>query len=62
MLTQNFSLDYVSLSQMKYNMDEPVEEKLAKQALLEAMFETQIWQEPYINNPFIYITDHDSDF
>lgn len=59
---QNFKLDYMALSQMKYNMDEPVEEKIAKQALMEAMFETQIWQEPYVKNPFIYITDHDSDF
>ena len=27
---QNFTLDYISLSQMAYNMDEPVEEKIAK--------------------------------
>ena len=47
---------------MAYNMDEPVEEKIAKQALLEALFETQVWSEPYVKNPFIYITDHDKDF
>ena len=38
------------------------EEKIAKHALLEALFETQLWMEPYVSNPFIYITDHDSDF
>lgn len=47
---------------MRYNMEEPAEEKIAKQALLEALFETQLWMEPYVRNPFIYITDHESDF
>lgn len=37
---QDFVLDYIKLSQMRYNIDEPAEEKLAKQALLEALFET----------------------
>ena len=59
---QDFVLDYIKLSQMRYNIDEPAEEKLAKQALLEALFETQLWSESYVKNPFIYISDHESDF
>ena len=47
---------------MSYNIDEKAETKIAKQALLEALFETQLWSEPYVKNPFIYITDNDSDF
>ena len=47
---------------MRYDIDETVEEKLAKQALLEALFETQLWMEPYVSNPWLYITDNDSDF
>ena len=57
-----FTLDYIKLSQMRFDIQEPVEEKLAKQALLEALFESQLWMEPYVRNPFIYITDHESDF
>jgi len=60
--SSNFTLDYIKLSQMRYKIEEPAEEKLAKHALLEALFETQLWSEPYIQNPFIYITDHESDF
>ena len=59
---QDFILDYIKLSQMKEDINVAAEEKIAKHALLEAMFETQLWMEPYIVNPFIYITDHDSDF
>lgn len=58
----DFVLDYVKLSQMRYDNDTPAEEKIAKQALMEALFETQLWMEPYVKNPFIYITDNDSDF
>ena len=47
---------------MRYNIKENVEEKIAKQALLEALFETQLWMEPYVKNPFIYISDNDKDF
>ena len=47
---------------MNYNAGEKAEEKIAKQALLEALFQTQIWNEPYIKNPFIYVTDKESDF
>ena len=47
---------------MEYNIEETVEEKIAKHALLEALFQTQLWMEPYVKNPFMYITDHDSDF
>lgn len=38
------------------------EDKIEKQALMEALFQTQLWSEPYVKNPFIYVTDHDSDF
>lgn len=47
---------------MRYDNETPAEEKIAKQALMEALFETQLWMEPYVKNPFIYITDNDSDF
>ena len=57
-----FILDYVKLSSMEYNIEEKVEEKIAKHALLEALFQTQLWMEPYVTNPFIYVTDYDSDF
>ena len=57
-----FTLDSTKLSQMEYNINEPVEEKIAKHAILEALFQTQLWMEPYVKNPFIYITDHESDF
>ena len=33
---------------MNYNPAEKAEEKIAKQALLEALFQTQVWNEPYI--------------
>ena len=55
-------LDYVKLSQMRYEIETTAEEKIAKQALLEALFESQLWMEPYVKNPFIYVTDHDTDF
>ena len=41
---------------------ESAEDKIEKQALMEALFGSQIWSEPYIRNPFIYVTDNDSDF
>ena len=47
---------------MKQDIGVPAEEKIAKQALLEALFETQLWMEPYVKNPFIYISDYDGDF
>ena len=47
---------------MPYNLEEKVEEKIAKHALLEALFQTQLWSEPYVKNPFIYVTDNDEDF
>ena len=59
---KEFIFDYIKISQMRYNVSEPAEEKIAKQALLEALFGTQLWNEPYITNPFIYVTDHDVDF
>ena len=54
--------DYISTCQFVYNLDEKAEAKIAKQALLEALFCTQLWTEPYVVNPFIYVTDKDSDF
>ena len=33
-----FVLDYTKLSQMEYNIEEPAEEKIAKHAILEALF------------------------
>ena len=47
---------------MAYNANEKAEEKIAKQALLEALFQTQLWSESYVLNPFIYVTDKDTDF
>lgn len=38
------------------------EDKIEKQALMEALFGSQIWSEPYVRNPFIYVTDNDVDF
>ena len=61
-LTRPFTLDYTKISQMEYNIEEPAEEKIAKHAILEALFGTQLWMESYVKNPFIYITDNDSDF
>lgn len=29
---------------------------------MEVLFGSQIWSEPYVKNPFIYITDNDVDF
>jgi hypothetical protein len=43
-------------------MEEKAEAKIAKQALLEALFQTKLWTEPYVANPFIYVTDKESDF
>ena len=30
--------------------------------MMEALFGTQLWTEHYVKNPFLYVTDHDSDF
>lgn len=35
-----FMLDYTKLSKMDYNVEEHVEEKIAKHAILEALFQT----------------------
>jgi UDP-glucose 4-epimerase len=35
-----------------------VEGDLADDALLEALFGTQVWASDYIKNPFIYVTDN----
>jgi hypothetical protein len=54
--------DFENIHKMNFNLEETAEEKIEKQALLEALFQTQIWMEPYVKNPFIYITDADSEF
>lgn len=59
---QDTKSDYISVCQFVYNMDEKAEAKIAKQALLEALFQTNLWSEPYVMNPFIYVSDKDSDF
>lgn len=42
---------------------ESAEQQIQKQALLEALFQTQIWDQPYVReNPFIYITPRSQDF
>lgn len=41
---------------------EPAEHKIEKQAMMEALFTTQLWSEPYVKNPYMYVSDHDSDF
>jgi ABC-type phosphate transport system substrate-binding protein len=41
---------------------EKAEVKIAKHALLEALFQTQVWAQPYIRNPFIYVANNPSDF
>eukprot|EP00347_Sterkiella_histriomuscorum_P017372 403349636 len=47
---------------MQQNHEELAEHKIEKQALMEALFQTQLWNEPYVKNPFLYVTDHDKDF
>lgn len=47
---------------MKVDYNELAEDKIEKQAMLEALFGTQLWSESYVKNPYIYVTDHDTDF
>ena len=47
---------------MKNDITELAEDKIEKQALMEVLFGTQIWSEPYIKNPFVYITDNEHDW
>jgi hypothetical protein len=56
------SIEFETIHHVKTDYAEAAEHKLEKQALLEALFGTQFWSEPYVKNPFIYVTDHDSDF
>ena len=30
--------------------------------MMEVLFGTMLWSEPYAKNPYIYITDNDNDF
>ena len=55
-------LNFDNIHKMKSNYDESAEEKIEKQAMMEVLFNTQCWSEPYVRNPFIYISDHDSDY
>lgn len=44
-------------------MQESAEDQIKKHALLEALFVTKLWSEPYLReNPFIYITPRRKDF
>ena len=54
--------DFDSIHRTKNNYEELAEDKIEKQAMMEALFDTQLWSEPYVRNPFIYVTDNDSDF
>jgi hypothetical protein len=44
------------------NWEEMAEYKLEKHAMLEVLFLTQHWSDTYVKNPYIYVTDVDSDF
>ena len=54
--------DFGSVHKMSKNYNELAEEKIEKQAMMEALFGTQYWMESYVKNPYLYVTDHDSDF
>jgi hypothetical protein len=42
---------------------ETAEEQIKKQALMEVMFQTQVWNEPYVrHNPWLYISPRSKDF
>ena len=61
------SLNYIDHCRLPdiYSNDpnsEKAEIKISKHALLEALFQTKAWMQPYVRNPFIYISDNDSDF
>ena len=46
----------------RLNNSESAENHIKKQALLEALFRTQIWNEPYVKqNPFMYISPRTRD-
>lgn len=47
---------------MQVDKDEMAEYKIEKQAMLEVLFGTQCWGEEYVKNPYIYVTDLESDF
>ena len=40
------------------NLNEPDEKLIEKHALLEIMFETRLWNQEYIGNPFPYISEN----
>lgn len=43
--------------------EESPDDQIKKQALLEALMQTQLWNEPYLKeNPFLYITPRKQDF
>ena len=47
----------------RYKNDETADDQIKKQALLEALMQTQLWNEPYLkDNPFLYITPRKKDF
>lgn len=59
---ENQIIDFDMIHQIDQKRNEMAEDKIEKQALMEALFGSQIWSEPYVRNPFIYVTDNDVDF
>lgn len=59
---ENQIIDFDMIHQIDQKREELAEDKIEKQALMEALFGSQIWSEPYVRNPFIYVTDNDVDF
>ena len=55
-------INFETIHQMKNDFSQLAEDKIEKQALMEVLFGTQIWSEPYIRNPFLYITDNEHDW
>ena len=55
-------INFGTIHQMKNDVTELAEDKIEKQALLEVLFDTQLWSEPYVRNQFIYVTDSEHDW
>ena len=43
-------INFETIHQMKNDVTELAEDKIEKQALLEVLFDTQLWSEPYVRN------------
>lgn len=57
-------LNYPSLIYLyRQNNEESEHDEIKKQALLEALFDTKLWDMPYVReNPFLYLTPNTQDF